>query len=99
MVGKELLARGFQAYACQELDGATVIEERRSGADWSTLEGRVIVLGLRRREFRMRHRLFSGAELRALLRAAGFARVALYGSLDGAPYDRGARCLVAVARP
>ena len=51
-----------------------------------------------RKELTMRLRIFSGSELRALLLEAGFARVDLYGSLQGAPYDRSAKRLVAVAR-
>ena len=42
-------------------------------------------------------RLYSGAELRTLLSAAGFSAVQLYGSLAGTPYDETAQRLVAVA--
>ena len=42
-------------------------------------------------------RLYSGAELRGLLSAAGFSVVQLYGSLAGTPYDQTAQRLVAVA--
>jgi hypothetical protein len=42
--------------------------------------------------------VYSGQELKDRLLAAGFSRVSLYGNLDGAPYDREASRLVAVAR-
>ena len=41
--------------------------------------------------------LYSGAELRALLRKAGFSDVHVYGDLKGAPYNHKAKRLVAVA--
>ena len=43
-------------------------------------------------------RLYSGAELGGLLVRAGFARVELYGGLDGRPYDNEAEVLVAIGR-
>ncbi|NIV31493.1 MAG: hypothetical protein GWN58_18985, partial [Anaerolineae bacterium] len=49
-------------------------------------------------EFTLGHRLYDGAGLRTLLLDAGFESVALYGDLDGAPYDNEARRLVAVAQ-
>jgi hypothetical protein len=42
--------------------------------------------------------VYSGLELRDRLHHAGFARVGLYGGLDGRPYDLDAARLVAVAR-
>ena len=48
--------------------------------------------------FRTTQRIYSGAELEAMLLDAGFARVALAASLDGtAPHDSAARRLVAFA--
>ena len=42
-------------------------------------------------------RIYSGQELKALLNAAGFQRITLYGALDGRPYDDNAERLVALA--
>jgi len=42
-------------------------------------------------------RLYSGAELMALMKQAGFRRVETYGSLAAIPYDNRAERLVAVA--
>jgi hypothetical protein len=50
-----------------------------------------------RGEYTFSHRLFSAAELEALLLSAGFKRVECFGSLAGAPYDENAELLVASA--
>jgi hypothetical protein len=42
--------------------------------------------------------VYSGQELKTLLGVAGFATVALFGGLDGRPYDLQAERLVATAR-
>jgi len=48
----------------------------------------------------VKHRIYSGAELQAILLASGFASVELYGTLDGTPYEHEHPAkLVAVARP
>jgi hypothetical protein len=41
--------------------------------------------------------IYSGAEMRALLLAAGFAEVKVFGSLSANAYDHAAVALVAVA--
>jgi SAM-dependent methyltransferase len=101
MMGKEVLARIFQARDWQELpDGTFYLQERKVVRDWSWAENRWILLTPdgRRHEFAVSHRIYDGAGLRALLLDAGFAPVEIYGGLDGAPYDTEARRLVAVAR-
>jgi hypothetical protein len=42
-------------------------------------------------------RIYSAAEMRGLLRDAGFAQVTIFGSLAGAAYDDNAAELIAVA--
>ncbi len=100
MLGKELFRRDFRPREQHRLpDGsATLLEERTVCAGGSWVENRwTLTRGGRSTVYTFGLRLYSGAELRAALRAAGFVRVTLYGSLDGAPYDRLARRLVAVA--
>ena len=68
--------------------------------DWSSLVSDWIVVrnGVRT-DFRVKQRLYSGTELRALLLSVGFTTVTFAGDLDGkAPYDESARRLVAIAR-
>jgi len=101
MMGKEILARIFSPRDWQQLaDGSLFLQERDVARDWTWVCNRWIVVGPdgQRYEYTLGHRLYDGAGLRALLLEAGFASVDLYGSLEGAPYDRGAQRLVAVAR-
>jgi SAM-dependent methyltransferase len=100
MMGKEVLARKFEARSWSVGDdGAIHLEERRVRGGWDRIECRWIRFeGERRHEALLTLRLYSGTELAGLLRAAGFSEVALYGGLDGSPYDVDARRLVALAR-
>jgi SAM-dependent methyltransferase len=100
VMGKEVLARIFQPRDWQEsADGTLLLEQREVSAEWTHIDIRWIVFRNERRcEHRFRLRLFSAAELMALLGGVGFQEVAAYGSLDGAPYDRQANRLVVVAR-
>jgi len=98
--GKETVARKFEPRRWfPQPDGAillvsAVIEPGWGGlnAIWTRIDG------AKREDFEVRTRLYSGAELAALLARAGFADVKLCGALDGRPYDDQALALVAVAR-
>lgn len=97
VMGKEVLARIFRERDWFEQDGALFLEERKLLEGWSRIETRwIIVRDGKREEFTLKLRLYSGAELRALLRKVGFRRVELFGNLDGKPYDQNARRLVAL---
>jgi len=100
LMGKEILARIFRQRDWQEIpDGTLVLEERRLTDDWSRLELRwIIIRDDRRREHRFFLRLYSAAELTALLRQAGFAEARACGSMKGGPYDEQAERLILVAR-
>jgi SAM-dependent methyltransferase len=97
--GKEWLARHFQPSDWHETAGALVLEERKVAPGWTGLENRwVIIRKGEVREFRFFLRVYSGVELRDLLRRAGFAKADIYGGLNGEPYDHTTRWLVAVAQ-
>jgi len=98
--GKEVLARIFQQRDwCEVKDGTLLLEERKVLGGWEWIETRwVSIDGPERKEFTTRVRLYSGTELAALLRQAGFASVALYGGLDSSSYDQTASRLVVTAR-
>ena len=100
LMGKERLARIFSPRSWDELpDGTLFLQERRIRDDWTWIENRwILVRDGQRREFILGHRLYDGAGLRTLLLGCGFESVALYGDLDGVPYDNDARRLIAVAR-
>lgn len=97
--GREVLARKFQARSWYEAEGIILLEDRKIVEDWTRVRARWIVLdGNTRREVTMTIRQWTGSDLRQALLSVGFASVALYGSLDGTPYDSEAARLVAVAR-
>ena len=100
MVGKEWLARHFEPTRSRTLeDGSLFIDRCRVVDDWTGVENEwILIRDGRARTFRLRLAVYSGQELKDRLLQAGFARVDLYGNLDGAPYDREASRLVAVAR-
>jgi SAM-dependent methyltransferase len=100
LMGKERLARIFVPRKWDQLpDGSLFLQERRISDDWTWIESRwILVQDGQQREFTLGHRLYDGAGLRILLLDSGFESVALYGDMDGVPYDHDARRLVAVAR-
>jgi SAM-dependent methyltransferase len=98
LMGKEVLARIFRERDWYELEGALILEERKLSQNWGWIENRWIMLrGDHRSEVRMSHRLYSAAELTALLKECGFADVEVYGDIDGRPYDHTAKRLLVVA--
>ncbi len=99
MMGKEILARIFQACDWRELDGEFFLYERRIEDGWSWIENRwVRISGAERQEFTVGHRLYAGTELMALFEDAGFVEVEAFGDLDGRPYDTEAKRLVVTGR-
>ena len=100
MAGKEWLARHFEPTRSRTLeDGSLFIDRCRVVDDWTRVENEwILIKDGRARTLRLRLNVYSGQELKDRLLQAGFTRVDLYGSLDGAPYDREATRLVAVAR-
>jgi SAM-dependent methyltransferase len=101
VVGKEWLARHFQRTRSRTLpDGTVLVERDKVVDDWTRVETeRILIKDGRARTFRLDLTVYSGQELKDRLLQAGFTRVDLYGNLDGAPYDRQASRLIAVARP
>ncbi len=99
VAGKEVLARIFVERNWETLpNGWLMLQERKLRSGWDRIEERWILIGQKsRREHSFALRLYSGAELAALLKGAGFSEVALYGNLTGTPYDIQAERLVAVA--
>jgi SAM-dependent methyltransferase len=100
MAGKEWLARHFEPTRSRTLeDGSLFIDRCQVVDDWTRVENEwILIKDGRARALRLRLNVYSGQELKDRLLQAGFGRVDLYGSLDGAPYDREATRLVAVAR-
>jgi len=99
VVSKERMARVLQPTVSQRAaDGALLVQRHEVVEDWDRVRNEwTIVRDGRARTFDFHVRIYSGQELRALLEAAGFGAVSLYGGLDGRPYGLEAERLVAVA--
>jgi SAM-dependent methyltransferase len=101
VLGKEIICRRFQPRSWQASPDGTgfLLEERKVLSGWTAIENRWIVFDKTgKHEFHFDLRVYSGRELEQLLQRAGFREVALYGNLNGGPYDHEAERLVAVAR-
>jgi len=98
VLGKEIIARTFRATDAEEFDGGMVVQRRKIAAGWDRIEvdWHIIDSG-HARKFDLQLWIYSGQELKEMLRAAGFGEVFLYGGLDGTPYDADAKRLIAVA--
>ena len=99
LASKERLARVLHPTVSQRTaDGALLVQRHEVVEDWTRVRNEwTIVRDGRARTFEFLLRIYSGQELKALLGAAGFSAVTLYGGLDGRPYGLEAERLVAVA--
>jgi len=97
--GKEIVARDFQAAIPHDLeDGSTLITRHQVVEGWDKLHNEWIHINEQRaRSFVFTLQLYSGAELRRLLKDAGFDHVRLFGDFSGRLYDLEAMRLIAVA--
>ena len=102
-MGKETVARSLRGRSWYRPEGSPgdifLIENSVVGA-WERvqLDWTIVRADGTRSEASLRIRMFSALEMASLLRDAGFSDVAVFGDLDGRPYDTGANLLVAVAR-
>ena len=99
-IGKELLAARYQPTRSESLPDGTVLIHRTTVIDdWSRIDSEWILLeGNRASNYRIRHWLYSGREIRELLANVGFADISLYGTFEGTPYGPQGQRLIAVAR-
>jgi SAM-dependent methyltransferase len=100
VVSRERLARVVHpARSERAADGALLVQRHEIVGDGDRVHNEwTVVRDGRARTFDFVLRVYSGLELEALLRAAGFTTVHLHGAFDGRPYDLAAERLVAVAR-
>jgi SAM-dependent methyltransferase len=98
--GKERLAKFFSGTDSERLaDGTLLIRTYEVFDDWTRVRNEWIFLkGNRARRFQFHQTVYSGQELKDLLRQTGFTEVKLYGDLDGQPFGPDPPRLVAVAR-
>ena len=106
-LGKEMAVRDFTEGEWFERAGFTVLTEYEPVDSWAGLKNRWILVknpppetgeAPRRIEKVFIQRLYAATELRALLLAAGFSSVELYGGWDERPYAQNAEALIAVGR-
>lgn len=100
VIGKECLASRPNRTRWVETPGQDLFVQHCSILPgWSRAHMQwLLVQGARALRYDYEHNVYSGQELYALLRSAGFDEVRLFGNLDGAPYDSAAARLVARAR-
>jgi SAM-dependent methyltransferase len=100
VVSRERLARVVHSARTERsAAGARLIERHEIVGDGTRVHNEwTVVRDGRARTFEFVLRVYSGPDLEALLAAAGFTTVRLYGALDGRPYDDHAERLVAVAQ-
>ena len=99
VIGKEVLARVFQARDWIEKDGVFYLQQRRVSKNWSWMENRWILVRQNQQvEYEVSHWIYSATELSELLSKCGFKTIEVYGNLDGAPYDHKAERLVLVSQ-
>ncbi len=98
-VGREFVLRTWKDRDWAELpEGGYVLQERRLEREDSWVVNRwILVREGGSEEYTIGHRVYSAAELVALLESVGFASVQVFGSLDGDPCDETAQRLVLVA--
>ena len=98
-LGKERLAKDFLSTTSTELeDGTIVVQRHEIFDDWTRVRNEWIVIeGDRATTFRFHHTIYSGQEMKDLLRQTGFGQVKLFGDFDGTEYGLDARRLVAAA--
>ena len=98
--GKEIMARDYRTRQWHRHDDGSIgLQERTIRDGWEIMDTRWMLLrgGQLEWDSVVSSRIYSAAEMRELLRAAGFAQVNIFGSLAATPYDDTAVQLIAVA--
>ncbi|GHV35928.1 SAM-dependent methyltransferase [Spirochaetia bacterium] len=98
-LGKEIAVRDFVESEWFEKAGFFVLTEYEALDSWGSLKNRwILIKDGKQIERTFTQRLYSAAELRALLFEAGFSQVEIYGDWNESPYDHRAERLIAVGR-
>lgn len=98
-IGKEIIARIWMPREWHTVEGKIWLRESKITRNWSWCENRWMMLDNGRLQtFEFGHRIYSAAEMIALLKECGFSAVRVYGDWTGAEYDNSAKRLIAVAQ-
>jgi SAM-dependent methyltransferase len=97
--GKEIHAMAnITSFSQQMPNGDLIFHRTEINDDWTrSISEWVYVKGEKAHKFKMEFNLYSGSELRALLKKAGFSQVRIYGDLKGSAYNHNAKRLVILA--
>ena len=97
--GKEIHAMANVTSYNEEMpNGDLVCQRTEVNDDWTSTNSEwVYIKGNKAHKFQMRFNLYSGAELRTLLKQVGFSNVNVYGDLKGNAYNQQAKRLVVLA--
>ncbi|MBN1435551.1 MAG: methyltransferase domain-containing protein [Sedimentisphaerales bacterium] len=99
LMSKEVMARIFRPRTWDRRDGTIVLEEHTLSQNFSWIQCQWTILNdNQQHQITFNHRLYSAAELSALLLDVGFASVQCFGNLTAAPYDHQAQRLTIVAQ-
>lgn len=100
MMGREIAARVFREREWQRgEDGSFHLREARPTHDWTRIENRFVTTdSAGTREHTFSHWIYTGEQVREMVKGAGFVDVQVLGSLGGIPYDHNALRLVVSAR-
>jgi SAM-dependent methyltransferase len=98
-IGREIMDRVFQpTTSTEEADGTIFVQRHERFDDGTRVRNQwILIKGRRATTLKFHHTIYSGGELKRLLRLAGFKRVRLYGDLEGNPYGPQAKRLIAIA--
>ena len=96
VLGKDVLApRPANTLWDEQEDGSLMVHHYDVVPGWGRIKVQWLLLKQgQTHRFEFFQNLYSGQELTMLLEQAGFEKIELFGSLDGAPYDRAAKRLV-----
>lgn len=96
-MSKEALARDFVEDEWFEEDGELICLGFEVIEDFTRLVNRwMIISDEGRKDYKFSHKIYSAAEIKAILTEAGFVNVKVYGSMKGDPYDHKVKRLIAV---
>jgi SAM-dependent methyltransferase len=100
VVGKEWLARHFDATSSSRAKNGTLMITRREIIEnWTRIRSEwILVKDDEVKSFESQINVYSGQELKGLLENVGFESVALFGDLEGNEYGIDVKRLIAVAR-
>jgi len=80
-------------------DGVLLIQRHEICEDWTRCRNEwILVKGATARTFNFQTRLYSGQEMKDMLRRAGFEEVKVFGDLDGNKYGIDSNRLIAVGQ-